>query len=324
MWNREQFSGVGVSSEWAWVARPAEGIEQRAVLLFVHGFGISPTCYSALCEGLAGQGFAVVAPYVYGVTERVGVETARIVEWSNRVCASIHAPFILAGHSRGGQAVMLSTVKQSQESSNALPKVHAIVLFDIVEGSPKPFGGLTPYLLRHGIDDWTLDLTIPVLVVGAELGREGCFPAAPEGHNFDAVWTNGLRLYCERHGHANTPDLVHMWKVAVKDFGHLDYLNDYEDCEGIIVNLSRYVVKSGVAGRRFFRAFVVLITAEFLRAFALPNASLLDVEAWRSRVESIRISNHVQIQAVNESGDPSLGSPPSVPQIGATLVSMSE
>jgi pimeloyl-ACP methyl ester carboxylesterase len=324
MWSREQFSGTGLTSEWAWVARPAEGIDRLAAILFVHGFGISPTCYSALCEGLAGQGFVVIAPYVYGATERVGVESARILEWSNRVRSSIQAPFILAGHSRGGQAVMLSIAKQSQESSNALPKVHAVVLFDIVEGSPKAFGGLNPYLLQHGINDWTLDLTIPVLVVGAELGTEGCFPAAPERHNFDAVWTDGLRLYYERHSHSHASNIVRMWKVAVKNFGHLDYLNDYDNCEGIIVNLAKFVVKSGVDGRRFFRAFVVLITAEFLRAFALPNASLLDVEAWRTRVDSIRISNQVQIRAINDSGELSSGSPRSVALVRATLDSMTE
>jgi pimeloyl-ACP methyl ester carboxylesterase len=296
----EQLPGAaGLSAEWAWVARPVSSMPLRGAILLIHGFGITPPCYSALCAGLAESGFAVVAPHVYGPAERIGTEPSRVRDWSVRVGAAFAAPFILAGHSRGGQAVMLSLVKDLEDAV-ICPKVHAVILLDVVEGSPNIFGGLRPYLLRNGVRDWTLDMTMPVLVIGGKLGTSGRFPAAPQDHNYEAVWTDGLLVYCKAQRLPSAEFPIRMWKVVAEDFGHLDYLNADEDCEGFIVKLAKYVVSSGRDGRLLFRAFVVLVVSEFLNACALAQPGRADVERWNCRVEALRLHHQVEFRVVDD------------------------
>lgn len=254
----------------------------------VHGFAIPGGDYCALAALLASHGYAVVAPNVYPASDRPGSasEAQKVANWAARVTTAFpNSSLVLAGHSRGGQAcamALLSELRMDASTCGALILVSALLLLDVVEGAPSfcGLGPLQPHLLSC-VDEWPSALRdIPVLVVGAQLGATGPCPAAPPGHNFDAVW-DGLETFA---GWGERPR--GMFMVTANDFGHMDYLNDHEDCQGFVTKLSKHVVRNGEAGRAVFRHFVSTIAAEFLNAHVVCENDAQ--ESWLSRVASLQ------------------------------------
>jgi Chlorophyllase enzyme len=286
---QEALSSPGLPAALAWVARPDAG-QARAVRLLVHGFAIPSSNYRALAHALAGGGYVVVVPDVYAALDRPGApaEVRKVVLWAARVGHTFRGlPFVLGGHSRGGQACLLAVLAAAACAPAAvgLPPVDALVLLDIVEGAPAQcgLGGLRPRLLAD-VHSWPASLCrVPVLVVGAQLGGTGRFPAAPPGHNFSAVW---LALAARATRQKPAPA---MYLVEALDFGHLDYLNEQADCEGLVTKLSQYAVRSGAAGRAAFHCFTSAVVSEFLNAHVGPHSGADDArDPWLRRLSALR------------------------------------
>jgi Chlorophyllase enzyme len=283
----ENLGALALPTLQALVARPVGA--PRGAILLVHGFALPAAHYSALASLLASRGYAVVAPDVYAATDRAGAAPERrsVAGWAARATAAFPtAPLVLAGHSRGGQACALALIAAlgGEDATHWMPEVAALVLLDVVEGAPGlcGLGGLRPRLLAR-VDGWPRGLVeVPVLVVGARLGTLGPFAAAPAGHNFDSVWEGLARFAAARGDGGRTA----MFLVVADDFGHIDYLNDRRECQGLVSKVSNCVVRGGAAPRAVFRSFVATCVAEFLDAYLGRGEDARG--AWLRRVASLR------------------------------------
>lgn len=289
----EDLSAPGVPTRRALVVRPSSRVALAGAILFVHGFAISPESYSALGETLASQGFAVVLPNVYKLTDAVGSEVPSVLAWSARVASTFPSiPFIVASHSRGGQASLLALFAGASVNF-PIPPVRAVILFDPVEGSPSVCcpGKQKPYLLANDLENWTLDVSLPVLIFGAQLGTQGLVPAAPEGHNYDAIW-DGFMTYVRRQP-SNPSRPLRMFQIVHPQFGHIDYLNNPEDCKGLVTNLAQYVTRCGRAGRAALRHFVSQAALLFLQAYATERG---DARPWQEFLHNVNEDAIVRIR----------------------------
>lgn len=297
-------------------------------MLQVHGFAIPGADYSALARLLAVRGYAVATPDVYPASDAPGgaTEARRVACWAARVAATFPcAPLVLAGHSRGGQAAFMALQAALRSGTRAAPlaAAAALLLLDVVEGAPSlcGLGALRPRLLAR-VAEWPPRLCeVPVLIVGAALGAEGTFAAAPAGRNYCAVWRAletfaGFETLAARR--ERPPG---MFMVTAAEFGHLDYLNDTEECTGLVAKISRCVVRSGKDGRAVFREFVATLGAEFLDAYAADRGGAR--ETWLLRVASLQSESSAVcgVRAVSKSvrGGASPGASYGLPATGATV-----
>lgn len=294
----EELAAPGVPARRALVVYPPQGVGVTGVILFIHGFALSPYCYSALSESFASHGFAVVLPQVYKATDAAGSEVPSVVAWSARAVAKFRdVPFIMASHSRGGQVSLLGVFAGASDTI-CMPRVSAIILFDPVEGAPSlcGLGELQPLLLANNLELWKLDASVPVLVFGALLGTEGVVPAAPVGHNFDAIW-DGFVDYARRQTAYGQSD-ARMFQIVHSGFGHIDYLNDPEDCRGIVAKLAQLVTKSGRVGRGYFRKFLSDVCVLFLKTYVTQSC---DGQEWRQLLDNIAAQGVVRVRRLETS-----------------------
>lgn len=297
----ETLTFPGVSDVSCLVARPPDRLGTvRGVILLVHGFAIPPSNYTSLSQAISGHGYVVVLPYVYSASDPVGKEP--IIPFARRVVHNFPSlPFILCGHSRGGQACMLALITMVSSLCTDLPRPAALILLDPVEGTPTRcgLGGLQPRLLAD-TSGWPVGLgDIPVLVIGAALGSQPRWcPAAPPRHNYEAIW-GALARFAARAGLGSGAGSAFFCVVA-EEFGHLDCLNIQSECEGLVVGLSRLVVRNGPAGRPVFHEFVSVLFGEFLDATCGPRSEFY-LDAWLRRVASLQDDREVFLAETNSS-----------------------
>lgn len=291
----------GVSDISCLVVRPSQSFgTSRGVILLVHGFAIPPTNYKSLAQAIAVHGYVIVLPHIYSSSDPVGKEP--IIPFARRVVYNFPSlPFILCGHSRGGQACMMSLIAMLSNMNSGLPRPAALILLDPVEGVPSRcgFGGLQPRLLAD-TSGWPLGLgDLPVLVIGAALGAQPRWcPAAPPQHNYEAIWA-ALESFAAKADPSVGAGAAFFCVVA-EDFGHLDCLNTQSECEGLVVGLSRLIVRSGAAGRPTFHAFASVVIGEFLDGMCgASSQSYLD--AWLRRITSLQDDREVFLAETNSS-----------------------
>lgn len=241
-------------------------------ILLVHGFGVLPSAYAQLITLWVNDGWTVYAPRVYNVFNSIGSEINPIVQCLEYAHANLPAPLILAGHSRGGQAALLTMLPAigevpaiaplvqntviAEEKEKALVQdcVKGVLLLDPVEGRPGFLGrGLNTVLLQNKGEDWIWNDT-PVLIIGAKLGTQRPMPAAPPGHNYNDIREAFRKV--KRTASVTRTDIDSVVTYAeLADFGHLDYLNDNQCTGGIVPIFGTVFVKRSSRPRSELREF---------------------------------------------------------------------
>lgn len=243
-----------------------EGGSPREILLFVpqtaatypllqfqHGFVSDVDTYTELLSRLAGFGFVVAAPQMYGSDPSnappIPAEAAAAVEvlaWLqaelNTVLAAQTDASVgvqvaadatgLLGHSRGGQ-VAWRMLFDEPGSANA----RAVAGVDPVDGDAPPFPpGGTGELVTD--DPGAFNFPFASLIIGMGLGAKGVpgFECAPENRNYT--------LFYEASA-------APRYEVVANDYGHSDMLNGNEPsplCVGA-VDGSRDQLRVFIAGQ---------------------------------------------------------------------------
>ncbi|KAL0348896.1 UNVERIFIED_CONTAM: Chlorophyllase-2, chloroplastic [Sesamum angustifolium] len=237
------------------------------VLLFLHGYLLYNSFYSQLIQHIASHGYIVVAPQLYSVagadaTEEIKI-TAEISSWLSQGLAHFLPPHVepnlsklgLAGHSRGGKVAFALALTKSLKLS-ALIGIDPVDGMDIGKQTPPPVLTYTPH-------SFNLD-GVGVLIIGSGLGevkRNAFFPAcAPKGVNHEDFY----KECCNP-----------AYYFVVKDYGHLDVLND--DTKGIGGKATYCLCKNGEC-REPMRRFVGGALVAFLKAYLGGNSrDLVDI-----------------------------------------------
>ncbi|RLN05643.1 hypothetical protein C2845_PM13G25920 [Panicum miliaceum] len=205
------------------------------VALFLHGCNLVSSWYERLLSHVASHGFIDVAPQLYGVALNLDDlkdihATRELAAWladNHQGLAHVLTDVLalrgvspdlsrlaLAGHSRGGDtafAVALGLgLQEGVGNTAAPPKFSALVVVDPVAGLSRQ-AQVEPKVLTF--EPRSLPPGMPVLVVGTGLGPKhiGGPPCSPAG-------VNHAEFYDEC-----APPRYH---VVVRDYGHLDMLDD--------------------------------------------------------------------------------------------------
>lgn len=197
------------------------------LLQFQHGFVSDVDNYTALLARLAGFGFVVAAPQMYGSdpssAPSVADETAAavaVLAWGqgslNAVLAARLPPPLavriarestgLLGHSRGGQVAWRMLFDHPAET-----RARAIAGVDPVDGNAPPFPpGGTGELVTD--DAGAFQFAFPSLVIGMGLGSTGVpgFECAPANRNY-TLFYNASR--------------APRYEVVASGYGHNDMTN---------------------------------------------------------------------------------------------------
>ncbi len=221
------------------------------LLQFQHGFVSDVDNYTQLLARLAGFGFVIAAPQMYGSdpssAPTVAAETVAVVEVLTWVQGNLDAVLAqrlppgstvrivpantgLLGHSRGGQ-VAWRMIFDGRASARAIAGV------DPVDGNAPPFPpGGTGELVTD--DPGAFNFPFPSLILGMGLGNSGVpgFECAPAIRNY--------RLFYDA---SPAP----RYEVVARDYGHNDMTNgDTPDgvCFGAIDG-TRSLLRVFVAGQ---------------------------------------------------------------------------
>ena len=190
------------------------------VVIFQHGFGGSIKAYETISQHLAGHGFVVILPQMYGpgfqdapTAEEEAVLGLQIVSWveahiNNYIPVTADTDLLgLAGHSRGGQVAYRMTLQLSE-------KVKALAGVDPVDALG--FAGQTPIITGP------LNFDIPTYILGAGLG-----PIVVEGGPIEVACApeevGPIHFYC-----AN-PNPT--WLVISTTHGHADMIDEEDFSE---------------------------------------------------------------------------------------------
>ncbi|KAL5561750.1 hypothetical protein UlMin_031497 [Ulmus minor] len=230
------------------------------VILFLHGFYLRNNFYLQLLQHISSHGYIVVAPQLYEYIPPTGPQeiesAAKVTDWLEEGLKA-HLPenvtpdltkVALTGHSRGGKAAFALALGITSKTSL---NFSVLVGIDPVAGVTQAFR-TKPYILT-GVPH-SLDLSIPVAVIGTGLGPEqkNCMspPCAPEGLNHEEFFKE------------SKPPCVHF---VAKDYGHMDMLDD--DPPGVRGELADCMCKNGSGSRDPMRRSVGGIVVAFLRAY---------------------------------------------------------
>lgn len=213
--DRGDFPGVVQALLYA----PQGVTEPMHVVLFNHGFAVSPTEYYTTLVHLASWGLVVVAP-----TWDPGIPTARThtglaqdvvaaMDWLQQNPLPIEGElrletFGVGGHSRGG--------KQSIHAATLDPRVGATFNLDPVDALP-PFGEVDPAEFPSVTPELMAALEAPAGHVGTGRGVEGTVPCAPAEDGYAAYFAE------------MKPGSV---QVVLDDAGHNDFVDACAEDEG--------------------------------------------------------------------------------------------
>ncbi|XP_021716929.1 chlorophyllase-2, chloroplastic-like [Chenopodium quinoa] len=230
------------------------------VLLMLHGYVLYNDFYSQLIHHVASHGFVVIAPQLYSVAgpdSRDEIEaTAAVINWlseglkdvlPSNVQPNLHK-LALSGHSRGGKVAFALALNKITASPL---KISALIGIDPVDGMGK--GNQTPPPVLTYVPQ-SFDLNgMPVLVIGSgfgEIKKNPLFPpCAPKGVNHENFFEE-----CQSPA----------WYFLVKDYGHLDVLDD--DTKGVRGITTYCLCKNGKC-REPMRKFVGGVIVAFLDAY---------------------------------------------------------
>lgn len=155
----------------------------------------------------------------------------------------------VVGHSRGGKNAFALALGYSKDIYSL--KFSVLLGIDPVEGTNKLFRP-QPHILTF--EPHSLDLSIPVAVIGTGLGPEKANiltpPCAPDELNA-AEYFKECKPPCAY--------------FVAKDYGHMDMLND--DLSGPVGQLANCMCKNGKGPRDTMRRSVGGIVVAFLRAY---------------------------------------------------------
>ncbi|EES14083.1 chlorophyllase-1 [Sorghum bicolor] len=201
------------------------------VAVFLHGCSMYNSWYQTLLSHVASHGFIAVAPQLGGILPPLDMKDLKDIDATRKVTAwladnlahvltnilHLHgvtpdlSRLALAGHSRGGDtafAVALGLGSSSSSSDTTPLKFSALIGVDPVAGLSKELQ-LEPKVLTF--EPRSLDPGMPALVVGTGLGPKGLLPCAPAGVS---------------HGEFYDECAPPRYHVVVRDYGHLDMLDD--------------------------------------------------------------------------------------------------
>ncbi|CAD6265074.1 unnamed protein product [Miscanthus lutarioriparius] len=212
------------------------------VAVFLHGCSMYNSWYESLLSHVASHGFIAVAPQLGGIIPPLNMKDSKDIDATRQVTSwladkqqglahvltnilHLHgvrpdlSRLALAGHSRGGDtafavALGLGSSSDTVTATTTAPasplKFSALIGVDPVAGLSKQLQ-LEPKVLTF--TPRSLDPGMPALVIGTGLGPKhvGLSPCAPAG-------VNHAEFYDEC-----APPRYH---VVVRDYGHLDMLDD--------------------------------------------------------------------------------------------------
>ncbi|KMS97773.1 hypothetical protein BVRB_5g124060 [Beta vulgaris subsp. vulgaris] len=238
------------------------------VLLMLHGYILYNHFYSQLIKHIASHGFVVIAPQLYTIAGADSSDeikdTAAIIDWASKSLKNVLPSNVrpnldklaLSGHSRGGKVAFALALKKVTTSPL---KISALIGIDPVDGMGKK-NQTPPPVLTHLPQSFKLD-GMPVLVIGSGFGaikKNPLFPpCAPEGVNHE-------NFYNESQNPA--------WYFLVKDYGHLDML---DDCTKGVRGVSTYCLCKNGQSREPMRKFVGGVIVAFLNAYLKADESML-------------------------------------------------
>ncbi|XP_021732960.1 chlorophyllase-2, chloroplastic-like [Chenopodium quinoa] len=250
------------------------------VLLMLHGYMLYNHFYSQLIHHVASHGFVVIAPQLYSVAgpdSKDEIEaTAAVINWlseglkdvlPSNVQPNLHK-LALSGHSRGGKVAFALALNKITASPL---KISALIGIDPVDGMGK--GNQTPPPVLTYVPQ-SFDLNgMPVLVIGSGLGeikKNPLFPpCAPKGVNHENFFEE-----CQSPA----------WYFLVKDYGHLDVLDN--DTKGVRGITTYCLCKNGKC-REPMRKFVGGVIVAFLDAYIQGDDSKL--KSIRDRDETVAV-----------------------------------
>ncbi|XP_062116871.1 chlorophyllase-1-like [Humulus lupulus] len=232
------------------------------VLFFCHGFIIPNEYYEDLLHHISSHGVIVVAPQLSGfltsgpneiksaaqvinsLGEGVQPLIDELVDDKQAAVSADLKTVALAGHSKGGKIAFALALGKSQVKCNI--KFSVLVGIDPVEG-PRKGQPIEPHILTYV--PRSLDLCIPVAVIGTGLGSEPKFGVicAPDGMNH-AEFFNECKPPCAY--------------FVAKDYGHLDMLNGLKWFPRTMKDI---FAKSGTGPMDLMRRSVGGILVAFLR-----------------------------------------------------------
>ncbi|XP_047316715.1 chlorophyllase-1-like [Impatiens glandulifera] len=229
------------------------------VLLFFHGFLITDSAYSKLLHLISSHGYILVAPQLStsiftsgneevksaaGITNWLVSSLGTILSSNNFKSVPNLNKVALAGHSRGGRNAFALALGYG---GSLTLKFSVLIGIDPVAGLSKCLQ-MEPKILTY--NPKSFNIGIPVAVLGTGLGIEskccGLMPAcAPEGVNHDEFFDE-----------CKPP----RWHFLVKDFGHMDMLDDSSK------KLSSCICKSNGGDWEPFRKCLAGILVAIMRA----------------------------------------------------------
>jgi predicted dienelactone hydrolase len=197
--------------------------ERVPVVLFSHGFSISPDQYLSTGEHLASHGLAVAMPtwdegFLFTRTHTgLASDVVAFLDWLEGAASSdadlnaiLDTDRIgLSGHSRGG--------KQSIQAALTDDRVLAIFGVDPVDAAPPLGGSLADY--PSMTPEHIGDLAIPAAYIGAGRGGDGFVACAPVDNN-----------YQQYYDFSTTP----AWLYTFPNAGHSDFIDNCADSPSLI------------------------------------------------------------------------------------------
>jgi dienelactone hydrolase len=221
------------------------------VIVFGHGFQISPSAYEAYYQRLASHGFMVVAPdypdplmgpvnYFHDGQNLAGGLDWALTEDTLKTHVDISKAGVM-GHSRGGKAAVLAAL--------ADPRFKAIYGVDPVDSPPPPSVTCDPQTECPSAYPLISKLSLPTLFVGETLDGDGAFACAPSAGNF-AVF----------HANAKPPSL----QVTVNGASHVSFVDDLTAC-GVTCELCQPATADHAAVIELSTAYAVAFFGRHLR-----------------------------------------------------------
>ncbi|WCJ21592.1 chlorophyllase 1 [Euphorbia peplus] len=198
------------------------------VVLFLHGTCLLNSYYTDLLLHISSHGYIIVAPQLY--TCPLGFfpilpegkaeldDAAKVTNWLLSGLQAVLPENVVGdleklsvgGHSRGGKIAFALALGYAETPLQV--KISALVGLAPVEGKSEN-EPIPPYVLTYEPD--SLNLRIPVVVLGTGLGNQPAFPFAP------VCSPNGVN-HDEYFNECKAP-AAHF---VVSDYGHMDMLND--------------------------------------------------------------------------------------------------
>ncbi|CAN6197759.1 unnamed protein product [Urochloa humidicola] len=232
------------------------------VAMLLHGFFLQNRFYEQLLKHVASFGFIMVAPQFHTSLVSNGdaadiAAAAKVTDWLPEALPSLLpagvdadlSKLALAGHSRGGHTAFALALGHAKTTL----KFSALIGIDPVAGTGRS-SQLPPAILTYAPSSFSFSSSsaaaaTPVMVIGTGLGddkQNALFPPCAPGEVSHAEFYRECKPPC--------------YHLVVKDYGHLDMLDD--DAPKLVTCLCR----EGEGCKGVMRRTVAGIVVAFLRS----------------------------------------------------------